>query len=337
MGIVASRLAEKYGCPTFMICLDGDRGKGSCRSYGGFNLFAALSRCGDLLEGFGGHELAAGFTVRRENIPALRRRLEELVNEATGGEPLPSVLEVDVEIDDPALLSLENVESLELLEPCGAGMERPVFTLAGAEVLSAADVGGGRHLKMKLSRGGQVLDAIFFSVTAREAQVVPGDRIDAAFQAQVNEFRGRREVQLQLTDLRPARTRAQWESQLFRRVMDGMDLEPGQAAELLPGREAFSDLWRYLRRQTAEGPVETEPAQLSRSVARACGRREAYGRTLVCLEVMDELGLIRQERRAGRLTIALNAVEGKVDLEQSRLMRRLRSLSGTAAGGGEER
>ena len=83
--------------------------------------------------------------------------------------------------------------------------------------------------------------------------------------------------------------------------------------------------------------METEPAQLSRSVARACGRREAYGRTLVCLEVMDELGLIRQERRAGRLTIALNAVEGKVDLEQSRLMRRLRSLSGTAAGGGEER
>ena len=336
VGIVASRLAEKYGCPTFMICLDGDRGKGSCRSYGGFNLFAALSRCGDLLEGFGGHELAAGFTVRRENIPLLRRRMDELVAEETGGGPLPSTLEADVEIDDPALLSLENVESLELLEPCGAGMERPVFILAGAEVLSASDVGGGRHLKMKLSRGGQVLDTIFFSVTAREAQVSPGDRIDVAFQAQVNEFRGRREVQLQLTDLRPARTRAQTERRLFLRVMDGEDLPPAQAAELLPGRGEFADLWRYLRRQTAAGSaMETEADQLSRSVARAAGRRETYGRTLVCLEVMDEMGLIRLERRAGRLSIAVNAVEGKVDLEQSRLMRRLRTLSGQEAGSGE--
>ena len=165
---------------------------------------------------------------------------------------------------------------------------------------------------MKLSRGGQVLDTIFFSVTAREAQVSPGDRIDVAFQAQVNEFRGRREVQLQLTDLRPARTRAQTERRLFLRVMDGEDLPPAQAAELLPGRGEFADLWRYLRRQTAAGSaMETEADQLSRSVARAAGRRETYGRTLVCLEVMDEMGLIRLERRAGRLSIAVNAVRAR--------------------------
>ena len=329
VGIVASRLAEKYRCPTFMICLDGERGKGSCRSCGGFNLFAALDRCGDLLEGFGGHELAAGFTIRKDRIPQLRRRMEELVTEQTGGGPLPSVLEVDAEIGEPALLSLKNVESLDLLEPCGAGMERPVFTLMGAEVLSASNVGGGRHLKMKLSRGGFVLDAIFFSVTAREAEVSPGDRIDVAFQPQINEFRGRREVQLQLIDLRPARTRAQLEQRLFQRLMEGEDIGPGQAAELLPGREEFADLWRYLRLQSSAGRrLETGAAQLSRSVARTFGRRETYGRTLVCLEVMEEMRLICLEHRAGRLSIAVNAVEGKVDLEASRLMRRLRELAG---------
>ena len=81
MGIVASRLTEKYSCPVCMVCLDQGMGKGSCRSWGGVNLFHLLTQCQDLLEGFGGHAMAAGFTVREENIPALERRLRQLVLE----------------------------------------------------------------------------------------------------------------------------------------------------------------------------------------------------------------------------------------------------------------
>ena len=328
VGIVASRLTEKYQCPAFMICLDQGKGKGSCRSYGGFNLFAALEACGDLLEGFGGHELAAGFTILEENIPAFRRRINGLIAAQTGGEPLPSVLEVDADIDDVSLLSIGEVERLCQLEPYGAGMPRPIFSLTGAEVLAAMEVGGGRHLKLRVSKGDRALDAIFFSVTAGEARVTPGDRIDLAFQPQINEFRGRREVQLQLVDLRPAKTRAQAERQLFRRLMNGEALLPGQVEILLPSREEFANLWRYLRSQTAHTSiVEVETVQLSQGVARAFGQREVYGRTLVCLEVMDELELIRVEQRDRRLAITVNTVEGKVDLEQSRLMRRLRELA----------
>ena len=91
VGIVASRLAEQYACPVFMICLQDDgKGKGSCRSYGGFNLFCALERCADLLEGYGGHALAAGFTIQEENIPAFRARMEEIVRQDTGGEEMVS-------------------------------------------------------------------------------------------------------------------------------------------------------------------------------------------------------------------------------------------------------
>ncbi len=90
VGIVASRLTEKYACPVFMVCLDQGMGKGSCRSWGGVNLFHLLTQCQDLLEGFGGHALAAGFTVREENIPALERRLRRLVLEEPAGEELPS-------------------------------------------------------------------------------------------------------------------------------------------------------------------------------------------------------------------------------------------------------
>ena len=126
VGIVASRLAEKYSCPAFMICLQDGKGKGSCRSFAGFNLFAALERCAPLLEGFGGHALAAGFTIREENIPAFAAAMNDYVCACTGGEEMVSALDIDGELDDVGLLTLEGVEGLELLEPYGAGNPKPV-------------------------------------------------------------------------------------------------------------------------------------------------------------------------------------------------------------------
>ena len=325
VGIVASRLAEKYACPAFMICLQDGKGKGSCRSYAGFNLFAALERCAPLLEGFGGHELAAGFTIREENIPAFADAMNEYVRSVTGGEEMVSVLDVDGVVEDPDLLTLENVEGLDLLEPCGSGNPRPVFALTGCTVTSLSEVGGGRHLKLKLAAGGRTLDAIFFSATAAGAGGAAGDRVDAAFTPQVNEYRGWRNVQLQLCDLRPARTRAQAEQALYERFRRGETLTPREAAALLPSREEFVALWRYLEGH-ARPAMEETAHRLARAVARSAGRRETVMRTLVCLEVFDERGLIRLERVTDHLRIGLTPVEGKVDLEQSAILRRLREM-----------
>ncbi len=190
VGIVASRLAEKYSCPAFMICLQDGKGKGSCRSFAGFNLFAALERCAPLLEGFGGHALAAGFTIREENIPAFAAAMNDYVCACTGGEEMVSALDIDGELDDVGLLTLEGVEGLELLEPYGAGNPKPVFSLSGCLVSAVNEVGGGRHLKLKLTASGRSFDAIFFSATAEEAGVGPGDRVDVAFTPQINEYRG---------------------------------------------------------------------------------------------------------------------------------------------------
>ncbi len=211
VGIVASRLTEKYSCPAFMVCLDQGMGKGSCRSWGGVNLFHLLTQCQDLLEGFGGHAMAAGFTVREENIPALDRRLRQLVLEEQAGEELPSLLDIDAAVL-PQELTVEAVEALDALEPCGAGNPRPVLVLTGAHVISAAQVGRGRHLKLRLEGRGVPLDAIFFSVDGSELGLTPGCRVDVAFYPQINDFRGVRSVQLQVVDLRHAMTRAQLEA-----------------------------------------------------------------------------------------------------------------------------
>lgn len=324
IGIVASRLAEKYACPAFMISLDGDKGKGSCRSFGGFNLFAALEQCAPLLEGYGGHELAAGFSVRRDNIPALRSALSQLVGEYAGHQPMESAVDVDCEIPNCSLISTENAESLSLLEPFGSGNPKPVFLLRSVCVLSHTDVGGGRHMKLKLRRDGVVMDAIFFSANSQACGIENGQRLDIIFSLQINQFRGVRTVQLQLCDLRPAPTRSQLERNLFHRLRSGETLSPWEASVMLPQRRDFAQLWRYLEQLCASGPAQAPVDQLVRQATRSFSGRSSYGKTLVCLHVMDERGLIRMAVEEQLATVQLCRPREKVDLEQAGMLRQLR-------------
>ena len=196
VGIVASRLTDKYAVPAFMICLQDGKGKGSCRSYGKINLFALLEGCGSLLEAFGGHELAAGFTILEENIPAFRTRVNQLVREMREEAPV-STLTVDCVLDDPALLDQREVDALSLLEPFGPGNPKPVFRMDRCALAGMTQVGNGKHLKMKLTAGGgRPVDAIFFSHTAEEMGLNGGDRLDVCFYPQINEYGGVRTVQI---------------------------------------------------------------------------------------------------------------------------------------------
>ena len=261
VGIVASRLSEKYSCPSFMIHLRDGTGKGSCRSYGGFNLFAALESCADLLDGFGGHELAAGFTIPEENIAAFRTRMNRYVRSASGGELPVSSLEVDAPVACPAAITLQEVEQLSLLEPYGAGNTRPVFALLGATVDNLQPVGQGKHLKFRLSKGSCRFDAIFFSVTAEECGVALGARVDAAFYLQVNTFRGATSLQLQLIDVRPSLTPSRHEAEaldLLSRLLGGGALTIQERGRLRASREQFAACWVVLERRLRHGKA-SEP------------------------------------------------------------------------------
>lgn len=201
-GIAASRLAEKYSVPAVVICVSEGLGRGSCRSFGDFNIFAGLEYCAGVLEGFGGHDMAAGLTVREENIPALREKLGEYYI-STGGAREPA-LHVDYEVVKPGLLTVQNVTALDMLEPYGVGNPSPLLCIKGAEISCVSAVGGGRHTKFRASKFGESYDCIFFSKTPAELRLSDGDRADIAFLPQVSEFRGRRSVQLLINDLRHA-------------------------------------------------------------------------------------------------------------------------------------
>ncbi len=298
IGIVASRLAEAYQVPTVMISLDGDKGKGSCRSCGGFNLFDALAACGDLLESFGGHALAAGLNISRENIGRFRRALTEYyADHPPRGE---EGLALDLEIDSPELLKMECVESLEALEPWGNGNPRPSMCMTGAVLTSATPIGGGKHLRLRLEKFGVRYDCVWFSRQASELDVSAGDRVDAAFYPQVSEFRGRRSLQLVMLDLRPAD-----KALAYRRVLEGRP----PAADCHISRSELGRLWRAL---TARRPVPCPTDRLDWLCPDLRPEQIALGlRVLMEVELADV-------RFAGQdIDITLIARKGKADLDRS--------------------
>ena len=308
VGIVASRLSEKYSRPSFMIHLNGSTGKGSCRSWGGFNLFAALEHCKDLLLGFGGHELAAGFTIQRENIPAFRDRMNDYARQMCGEGAPEAVLDIDAAITRPGDVTLEELEALSTLEPYGSGNTRPVFCLLGATLLRTQNVGQNRHLKLRLGKGCAQFDGIFFSTVAESCGCQPGDRVDAAFYLQINEFRGSRTVQLQMVDIRPslcASGREQESLALLERCVQGGALSARDARRALPGREQFAAAWRFLERTVPPEGRRADYLPLLRAMAAEVGGAEPFLRGALCLEVFRERGLLTEEREGDTAFLVL--------------------------------
>ena len=326
VGIVASRLAEDYGCPVFLVCLTGETGKASSRSYGGFPLFSTLETLSDLLENFGGHELAAGFTIRRENIDAFRTAVSEIAREYRLTHPDGAALELDCSIP-PELLTVPNVTALDRLEPFGAGCARPQFYMDDLRVEHLQEVGGGKHLKLRLRRGDRLLDGIFFSTNACRAAIALGDGVEVAFTPQVNEFRGMRSVQLNLTDIRPAgelRAVMAEDKAVYKRFRQDL-ITAAEAAGMIPPRQEFAAVWRYLSANAHEGTVVDEFSVLARKIARSANLPCSFLRTRVCLDVLEERGLIQLEVGSRTLFIRLTPGPGKVDLQNSAILLRLKT------------
>jgi len=317
VGVVASRIAEEFSCPTFLICLDGEHGKASSRSYGGFNLFSALTELSGLLESYGGHELAAGFTIHRDQIPAFRQAVCQLVAAFNSGNGPETVLEADCVI--PAeLLTLPNIESLNALEPCGTGCPKPLLVMENLTVDKLSAVGNGRHLRLRLTKGNQAFNGIFFSVTAEGMGVAQGDLVDVAFHPQINEFRGERSVQMNLQDIRPAcKFPVSCDTGDYRSLKtDTLDKESANA--LCPDRNTLGAVYRYLT--VCGGQVQETPVSLCRKIVRWAGIPLDLSKMLVCLDIFADVGLLEVRRQLKYITVRLIPAEQKADLNQSRTM-----------------
>jgi single-stranded-DNA-specific exonuclease len=201
VGIVASRVVERYGRPTFLIAFDGDIGKGSGRSISRFDLHSALLACGDLLERFGGHQMAAGLTIRRQNLEAFRERFGGIARESLAPEDLGPEQRVDLEVELQEL-TYELERLCRYLEPCGTGNTSPVFGVRGVRFAGRFRVGQG-HLKGTLDDGRYRLPVIGFQWADRVPWLNDAP-VDAAFRLEINEWNGQLSLQARLCALGPA-------------------------------------------------------------------------------------------------------------------------------------
>ena len=320
VGIVASRMAEEYCCPTFLICLDGDHGKASSRSYGGFNLFASLTKLSPLLESYGGHELAAGFTISRQQIGAFR---EEICRMAAGfySDDVPrTVLNVDCAVA-PELLTLKSIDDLGGLEPCGNSCPKPLLMMESLTIERITMVGGGHHMRLRLRSRHHVLQGIYFSASREAATVEQGDVVDVAFHPQVNEFRGERSVQLNLVDIRPScSVPCSAKTAGYADVRKGT-VSQQDAETLCPDRTTLGTVWRYLSAQGGE--IREMPMCLCRKIVRWSGAELSLGKMLVCLDIFRDVGLLQLRRVHKDIVVTLTPGDEKADLSQSQTLQTL--------------
>ena len=323
VGIVASRIAEEYCCPTFLICLDGEHGKASSRSYGGFNLFAGLTTLSHLLESYGGHELAAGFTISRNQIERFRSEICTLVSSYFRGAAPRTVLEADCVIS-PELLTLGNIQSLSALEPCGSGCPKPILVMKDLQVERLQCVGSGKHLRLRLRHGRHGINAIYFSCGQEITSVTQGETVDVAFVPQINEYRGERTVQMNVLDIRPScKAPCDPEPDAYAALCRGT-ITAQQAALLLPDRGELGMVWRYL--VASPSPLRESPMCLCRKIVRWSDAPLGIAKLMTCLDIFRDVGLIDYQRLHKYITIRICCPQQKADLNQSATMQTLLRL-----------
>ena len=313
IGIVASRLVETYGKPAFVISV-GETGeaKGSCRSLAGFSLYEALKHCASVLLKFGGHTLAAGFSVEEARIPEFRAAMNAYA--AQCGDIQPS-LTVDCRLN-PANLSTAVLDSLSLLEPFGASNPFPVFGLFGVTITAIRPIGSNKHLKLSVTKQHVNLNVLWFGQTAEAFPYAVGDTVDLAVRIEKNEYMGQTSLSIQLRDIRPAGTDDALEFgrlAALQRLRRGAAVSAEEKQQLLPDREMLKTVYTYIRNHP---DCALSPELIAFKTG--CAPEDA-AKVSVCLLAMTQLGIL--EANAGAYRVSATGM--KVRLEDSPLLRQL--------------
>ena len=199
IGIVSSKITDLYFKPSILLCYDNEFAKGSGRSIPGFDLHDALMKCQDTIEKFGGHSMAIGITIKKDNFDKFANELEQIAKDSKIDEIVP-IINVDAKINLNEV-SRETVESLKQLEPFGEGNKTPIFALKNLKVDSIRSLSEGKHIKMTLKDGNSVVNAIGFNLGYLADEYRIGDKIDVVGTLEINSFNGVDSLQINLKDV----------------------------------------------------------------------------------------------------------------------------------------
>lgn len=313
LGIVASRIVEKYGKPTIILSEQEDGiAHGSARSIEGFSIFDALSSCSDLFVHFGGHTLAAGLGLNVDDIEIFRHRINEY---ALSVPMVVNTLDIEVRLL-PTNLTLDFVDLLSEFEPFGNSNPQPIFGLFNMTVKSVKAIGRGKHIRLDLMRDGRIVTAVKFNMTLQEFPFNVGETVDFAVKITENVYNGTRNVSVQIVDMRPS---GQDEELLFDSLMKyqdvyNFDILPEHILSVCPDRAMISAVYMFIR-DIKEFSHSAEILTLRLGFS-----PDKVGSVQISLDALCELGLIKKNSD----TYEYIAINNKVNLTDSKILQKLR-------------
>ena len=200
IGIVSSKVTDKYYKPSILLSFEDDIAKGSGRSVPGFDLYEGLTKCEDLLEKYGGHSMAVGLTLKKENLEKFKERFEQIAKEKNIKELVPIIyIDDELKLKD---INMDLVKGLSILEPFGEANKVPLFLIRNLKIDSIRALSEGRHLKLTLRDENFVINAIGFELGYLAEEYRIGDRIDVVGTLEINSFNGFRSIQINMKDIR---------------------------------------------------------------------------------------------------------------------------------------
>lgn len=318
LGIVASKLLERYLRPVIVLTDKGDLCKGSARSIEGFSIYDAMNSCRDMLNTFGGHELAAGMSIKTEWLDEFREKINEYAYENASVYP---ETRIDCKLN-PAGLSMDVLDSIRMMEPFGTGNTSPVFGLYGVVIDSVQGMGNeGRHKRLTFHKDGDrtMVNGIFFNQP--EFPYQRGDKVDLVVTLGRNEYRGNVSLSVYIRDIRPAGSdddAMAASEQLFDKMLAGRRLSGEEVDRLTPDRSYFAGLYRYLKAN--EGVPYSAYEYIHHKVYPADEESTPLCKTRVTLLAMRELGLLTTDDE-GRIHIPDQ--ESKVELSDAPVLQKL--------------
>lgn len=311
IGIVASRLSSKFSCPAILLTKDGDVAKGSGRGVAGVNLYEVLSGASHLLTQYGGHEMAVGLTLPCENIDTLR----EHINANMEIDEAPPEIHADFEAT-PDMITVEQIEGLDVLEPFGTGNAQPLLLMSSLRVERVTPIGKGRHLRLTLSRDNVHMEAVYFNKTVKELNFTECDVVDVLFNPKINDFKGK-SPQLMICDARINNEEIQEickADELYTLVRAGSAF----MAEYERCNLSYNELgnaWRAIFSLAKEGKF---PLVRLRQLTRL-----GYEKLFVALAVFEELSLLEYGISDLVVEVKILPREGKADLENSKILQEI--------------
>lgn len=320
VGIVSSRVKDKYGKPCIIISREGSEANGSGRSLEGFDLWSAVNSCSDILTHFGGHTMACGLGLKSDKIEEFRRRVNEYAAQI---ENMPfNKLNIDCKLN-PGLVDVDVARDLTVLGPFGAGNQTPVFQLSNLKITTITPIKNDTHLRIHFSYKGNFISAMKFMCSTIDFPYVVGDVVDIAVNLDINEYHGKENLSVIIRDIKFSdidNSDYILSNRVFESFCRGEVLSKEKVYSIIPDRADFAVVYRALK--TIKNPERISLDVLTHNL----GGNITYGKLRVILEAMNDLGLIAFYEDMKKCSVKILSVNSKVNLEDAEIIKNLKEV-----------